>query len=130
MAQQPVELILMRQLASSLDMPIAMFDPEGKLLFINEGAEHIFGYRLEDVGKVHWSELSADLDYWNDSGVHLPIGDRPVARAFAERRPVHLSLKVRTFDGKMRRIANTALPLVGQSGRFFGVLSILWELDR
>jgi PAS domain S-box-containing protein len=130
MSQQPVELILMRQLALSLDMPTAMFDHEGKLLFINEGAEQLYGYRLEDVGKVHFSELSADLEYWDEAGGHLAIGDRPVARAFAERRPVHLSLRIRAFDGAMRRIANTALPLVGQSGRFFGVLSILWELDR
>ncbi len=130
MSQQPVELILMRQLTLSLDMPIAMFDLDGKLLFVNEGGERLFGWRLEDVGKVHFSELSADLEYWEERGGHLPIGDRPVARAFAERRPVHLSLRIRAFDGAMRRVANTALPLVGQSGRFFGVLSILWELDR
>jgi PAS domain S-box-containing protein len=130
MSQQPVELILMRQLALSLDMPVVMFDPDGKLLFINEGAERIFGWRLEDIGKVHFSELSADLDYWDEDGGHLPIGDRPVARTFAERKPVHLSLRIRAIDGAMRRVANTALPLVGQSGRFFGVLSILWELDR
>lgn len=130
MSQQPVELILMRQLAASLSMPIVMFDADGMMLFMNEGGERVFGRRMEDIERTHFSNLSADLDYWDDKGVHLPIGERPVATAFAERRPVHRNLKIRTLDGAMRRVANTAFPLVGQSGRFLGVLSILWELER
>jgi len=130
MSQQPVELILLRQLAASLAMPVVMFDAEGMLLFVNEGAERLMGRRMEEIGRVHLTALSADFDYWDETGAHLTIAERPVATAFATRRPVHQNLKVRTPDGAMRRVANTALPLVGQSGRFFGVLSILWELER
>jgi hypothetical protein len=42
-----VELILMRQLASYLAMPILLFDPAGNLLFYNEPAEALVGRRFD-----------------------------------------------------------------------------------
>ncbi|MBW2374226.1 MAG: PAS domain-containing protein, partial [Deltaproteobacteria bacterium] len=38
-----VELILLRQLASQLAMPIIVVDPRGDLLYFNEAAEAILG---------------------------------------------------------------------------------------
>jgi len=38
MSHKPVELILMRQLASYLAMPIFVVDPVGNVLFYNEPA--------------------------------------------------------------------------------------------
>ena len=39
MPQQEIEVILMRQLASYLAMPILVVDTEGDLVFFNEAAE-------------------------------------------------------------------------------------------
>ena len=44
-AQKPLEIILMRQLASYLAMPIFLVDPRGDMLFYNERAEAILGTR-------------------------------------------------------------------------------------
>ena len=43
MAQHAIEVILMRQLASYLAMPILLVDPVGTLLFYNKPAEGLLG---------------------------------------------------------------------------------------
>lgn len=127
MPQQPVELILMRQLASSLVMPIFIVSAEGQVVFLNEAAEHLFGRRFDEIGQMNIPELSALFEYWDDDGKFVPVEDRPVATALAERKPVHRTYTIRALDNTKRRIAYTAVPLVGQSGRFLGVVGIFWE---
>jgi PAS domain-containing protein len=46
MPQLEIEMILMRQLASYLAMPIFIVDPVGNLVFYNEPAESILGRRF------------------------------------------------------------------------------------
>jgi hypothetical protein len=50
MAQHPIEVILMRQLASSLAVPILVVDPAGTLLFYNTPAEGLLGQRYARRG--------------------------------------------------------------------------------
>jgi PAS domain-containing protein len=53
----PVELILMRQLASYLATPIFLVDAGGTLVFYNEAAEGLLGRRFEDLpemGRDEW----------------------------------------------------------------------------
>ena len=52
MAQKPIELILMRQLASSLVMPIFLVDTSGTLVYYNEPAEQILGVRFDEIGEM------------------------------------------------------------------------------
>ena len=57
MAQQEIEVILIRQLASYLAMPIVIVNPEGTLLFYNEPAEQLLAMRFEEQGELtgEWS---------------------------------------------------------------------------
>ena len=52
MSQKPIELILMRQLASTLAMPIFLVDADGTLAFYNEPAERVLGMRFEETGEM------------------------------------------------------------------------------
>ena len=64
MAQKAIELILMRQLASSLAMPIFLVDASGNLLFYNEPAEQLLGSRFDETGEMsmkEWSSLFAPI---------------------------------------------------------------------
>jgi len=61
MPQQAIEVILMRQLASYLAMPIFLVDPSGDLLFYNEPAEALLGHRYEETGEmplVQWAQVT------------------------------------------------------------------------
>ena len=49
MAQQPIELILFRQMAHLLAVPVFLVDSHGDLVFLNEAAEHLLGIRFDDL---------------------------------------------------------------------------------
>lgn len=61
----PIQLILIRQLAGYLSVPLFLVDPQGNLLFYNEPAEIILGRRFEETGKMsaeEWSTAFTPLD--------------------------------------------------------------------
>ena len=47
----PIQIILIRQLAGYLSVPLFLVDPKGDLLFYNEPAEAILGRRFEETGR-------------------------------------------------------------------------------
>ena len=71
MAQKAVELILMRQLASYLAVPIFLVDPEGNLLYYNEPAERLLGRRYDETGEMpalSAEQISAEVDREVETG--------------------------------------------------------------
>ena len=122
--QRPIELILLRQLASYLDMPIFVVDAEGQLVYYNEPAEPLLGVRFDEVGTMEMSDWLAAFRPADPSGVILPENEVPLVVALRERRPVHGNLSISGLDGLRRQIGSTALPLSGQDGTFIGALAI------
>jgi PAS domain-containing protein len=126
-AQKPVEIILMRQLASYLAMPIFLVDPRGDMLFYNERAEAILGSRYEETGEMPLEEWSTVFEPTDENGLALPARMLPLSIALYERRASHRVLRIRGLDGVSRRIGVTAFPLEGQGGRHLGAVAIFWE---
>ena len=127
MAQREIEVILTRQLASYLTLPIFIVDPEGTLLFYNEPAEAILGSRFEETGEMpvgEWGEIYTATDH---DGTPLPAEDLPLMIALRHRRPAHRRLIIRGLDAVRREIEVTAFPLVGQAGRHLGAVALFWE---
>ena len=50
MPNQEIEIILSRQWADNLSIPVFLVDTKGNLLFFNEPAEAILGLRFEETG--------------------------------------------------------------------------------
>lgn len=50
MPAHEIEIILSRQLADCLTVPVFIVNPEGSLIFYNEPAEQILGQKLQDTG--------------------------------------------------------------------------------
>jgi PAS domain-containing protein len=127
MSQKAVELILMRQLASSLAMPIFLVDPAGDLLFYNEPAEQLLGSRYDETGEMsvgQWSSLFTPI---GEDGAPLPGEALPLNIALHKHRAAHLAFWIRGLDGVSRKIGATAFPLEGQGGRQLGAVGIFWE---
>ncbi len=121
-----IELILARQLASYLALPIMIFDSLGTLIFYNEPAESILGERFEETGEIQVVDLAGLYDPTDHKG--RPIGDRSPARtAHFKRRPAHHRFWIWGRDGVRRHIEASAFPLIGRSGRFLGVMELFWE---
>jgi PAS domain-containing protein len=126
MPQYEIEVILFRQLASSLAMPIFIVDPEGTLIFYNEPAEEILGRRFEETGELDTKEWSSVFSPTDEQGRPLPRESLPLTIALERRRPAHVRLWIRGLDQVPRHIDVTALPLIGQSQRFLGAAAIFW----
>jgi PAS domain-containing protein len=126
--QREVELILMRQVASYLALPIFIVDPGGTLIYYNEPAEGLLGCRYDEQGEMPvevWSTVFVPKD---DKGDPLPAEELPLVRALAEKRPAHGRMVIDGMDGRRRTLDVTGLPLIGQSGRELGALAVFWEV--
>jgi len=120
-------MILAKQLASYLAMPIFLVDPEGNLLYYNEPAEALLGYRYEEHGELTADEWSTIWEPRADDGSPLPPEQLPLMVALTRRQPAHRHMAITGLDGIKRQIEVTAFPIEGQGGRHLGAVAILWE---
>jgi PAS domain-containing protein len=126
-AQKAIEVILARQLASYLAMPIFLVDAVGTLVYYNEPAERILGQRFDETGEMLAAEWATAFAPTDDAGRPLAPESVPLMIAHVERRPAHANLWIRGLDHVARRIEATALPLVGSGDRYVGALVAFWE---
>ena len=127
-ASKVIQIILARQLASSVAMPILLVDADGTLIFYNEPAEALLNQRFEETGEIpadEWNRLVAVAD--EERNPVLPE-DRPMRAALLQRRPVSRTLWTRSGDSEWRHLQVTAFPLVGEGGHLLGVMNIFWEI--
>lgn len=126
-ADRPIELLLMRQLASYLTTVIFLVGPDGSLLFFNEPAERLVGLRFEEADPMAAEEWAERLQSTDETGKSIPFDERPLIVALRRQRPAHRQFSLRGFDQAIHRIEGLAFPLVGQAGRQLGAVGIFWE---
>jgi PAS domain-containing protein len=121
-------VILTRQLASYLAMPIFIVDPQGTLIFYNEPAEMILGLRFDETGEMPFAEWAAVFTPMDERGSPLAPAALPLAIALGERRSAHSDFYIRGMDHVLRHIEVTAFPLMGQASRNLGAVALFWEV--
>jgi PAS domain-containing protein len=126
MPQRDIGLILMRQLASGMAVPMLIADETGDLLFFNEPAEVLLGQRFDEVGDMPLDRRRKILAFRDEQGNPVPDDQPPLVVALRERRPVHRRVWMRGFDGRDRAIEVTAFPLVGGGGHLIGGVAMFW----
>ena len=127
MPQRDIGLILMRQLASGLAVPMLLADHEGDLLYFNEPAEVLLGRRFDDVGDLSLDLRRRLLAFRDEDGNPLPPDQPPLVVALRERRPVHRRVWMHGLDGVDRAIEAVAFPLLGGGGLLIGGVAMFWE---
>ncbi len=125
----PVELILMRQLASYLATPIFLVDADGTLVFYNEAAEGLLGRRFEDLPEMGRDEWLQAFQPHQLDGSPLSPDDNPLPAALADGREHHRTVAIIGFDGHERQISVTAFPLIGQARRMAGAVAVFWPSE-
>jgi PAS domain-containing protein len=126
-AQLPIELILVRQLASGLAVPVFVVDTAGDLLYLNEAAEALLGLRFDELGDVSFAEWTTAFTPRTPDGRRTDASELPLVVALRERRPVHGPLDIVGSDGVARSIQVTAIPLVGTHSELLGGIALFWE---
>ena len=130
MAQHGVEVILARHLAENLALPMFIVDPQGNLIFFNEPAESVLGLRFGDTGLLPASEWSTMFEPVDQNGTPIAPEELPLVIAMNRSHPTHKAFWIRGLDKKLRHIELTAFPIIGQSGRISGAVSIFWEVPK
>jgi PAS domain-containing protein len=126
----PIQIILIRQLAGYIGVPLLLADPKGDLLFYNEPAEAIVGLRFEETGAIPaqtWTSMFAPTD---EQGQPIPPEELPLIIALATRRPAYKRFHIRGMNGVRRHIEVASIPIVGLQGEFLGATSLFWEVQE
>jgi PAS domain-containing protein len=128
MSQNEIEIILARHLAEHLVIPVFIVNTQGDLLYYNEPAETILGYRFDETGTLpasQWGTMFNPVDWHNNP---LKPEELPLVIATIQQRPDHRSFWIEGMDHKRRKLEVTAFPLINQSKRFVGAIAFFWEI--
>jgi PAS domain-containing protein len=129
MTQREVELILVRQLASYLTIPIFVVDSKGTLIFFNEPAEAFLARRFEETEELTLEEWTALIAPSNEDGSPLRQDQRPIMTSLEDHRPAHAKIWITNQVGERREIEVTTFPIVGQAGRDLGAVALFWGVE-
>ena len=128
MGQPGIEIILMRQLASYLAVPILIVDRNRDLLFFNESAEPILGRRFDETGKINRGEWAASFRPTDANGLPLPPEEQPLTRAIDRGEPSYRRSWMTGLDGIARVIEGLAFPIATRESGLMGAAGIFWEV--
>ena len=127
--QKPLELILARNLMSSLSTPAFLVDEDGMLVFFNEAASLLLGRRFEEVGKMGPEEWGTAFGPFDQDGNQIPFDDLPLTIALRKGRPAHARHRIRSLDGEDHEIEVSAMPILAAGGSR-GAMAIFWPIER
>ncbi len=127
MTAPAIQMVLLKQVASYLAMPIFVVDAEGALVYYNEPAEELLGHRYEETEQIPlelWGRMWTPTD---SRGELLSPERLPLGIAVRERKPTQETMWIQGMDGVTRRITITAIPIDGGASELLGALAIFWE---
>ena len=128
MSQQSVEMILVRQLAGYLFVPVVVVDTAGTVIFYNEPAEQILGVRFEETGRIDPEEADRLIQLSDDPATATEETRRPLVTALQQRRPTHARRwLLRRGDRVRLQVELTAFPVIDQDDRLLGAVAMFWE---
>jgi PAS domain-containing protein len=125
--QKSLVLILAREFASQLAMPMFIIDGGGNLVFYNEPAEQFLGQSFAETGEMAASELEETFQIENLEGEPLARPERAIGQALYEYQPTHAKRRLRSVNGVWRTVEVTAFPLMTGVDEIGGVVAIFWE---
>lgn len=125
-AQQPLDLILARNLMSVLETPSFLVDNDGQMVFFNEAAGDMLGKQFEEIGRLSREEWNA-IGPVDANGKPVTSEKMPLAVALREGRPAHGRFCICTDADKIVEVETSALPLFS-GGDFHGALVVFWPV--
>ncbi len=127
-AQKPLELILARNLLSSISTPAFLVGEQGELLFYNEAAGALVGRRFEETGIMSAQEWTTEFGPFDSDEHPMGYDEIPATVALRENRPYHGNFRICAAGGIHQDIAASAIPIVGPGGST-GAIVIFWPVD-
>ena len=128
-AQKPLELILARNLLSSIATPAFLVGDQGALLFFNDAAAAMLGKRFEETGTLSADEWTGEFGPFGADEEPIPYDEIPATIAIRAARPFHGNFRICAAGGQRQDVAASAIPIVGPGGSS-GAIVIFWPVDE
>ncbi|MBA2763359.1 MAG: PAS domain-containing protein [Thermoleophilaceae bacterium] len=128
MSQKPIELILARNLLSSLTTPAFLVDDHGALVFYNDAAATLVGRRFEERGQMAASDWTEQFGPADPEGRPVSWEDLPLTKALFAGRAIHSKMHLKVLDGTVHEIEVSALPIFATGGTR-GAMAIFWPVE-
>jgi PAS domain-containing protein len=128
--RREIEVILARQLAGYLALPIVIVDPSQVVVYYNEPAEQMLGRGFDEGAAIPGADWSRAFEFTDDTGAPVPTAEMPIGAALRTRKVIHGTFWMRGLDGVRHHLDGTGIPLVGNAGRFLGVIGIFSEIEQ
>lgn len=124
--QKPLELILARNLLTSLSTPAFLVDSDAALVFFNEAAAALLGRSFEEVGRLSAEEWSATFGPFDADGEPMLVEGLATTEAVRAGRPAHAKFSIRAANGELTRIESSAFPLIVNDEGSSGAMILFW----
>ena len=124
--QRPLELILARNLLSSLSTAALLVDDDGIIAFYNESAGEMLGRRFEEAGPMTAQEWGLAHGPFDDDGEAIPFRELDLTQGLRRGRAGHSRFHIRSHDGADHCIEASAMPIVA-TGNQRGAMVFFWE---
>ncbi len=126
-AQKPLELILARNLLSSISTPAFLVGEGGVLLFYNDAAAALLGRRFEEAGNLSAGDWTGEFGPFDADGRPIPYDEIPATVALRANRPFHGTFRIGRPGVEPYEIEASAIPIVGTGGSSGGIV-IFWPI--
>jgi PAS domain-containing protein len=127
--QKPLELILARNLLTSISTPAFLIDSDTAVVFYNESAAALLGRSFEDAGRMSAEEWTAAFGPLDTEGAPVEVDSLEVTAAIRDGRPSHGTFTIRTAGGERTTIEASAFPIVTSEHGSSGAMILFWPLS-
>lgn len=125
-----LEMILSKQLADCLSVPVFLVDAKGNLEFYNEQAELLIARKFEEAGPMPKEEWGTVFNTRDEMGNLIPPEENPLWISLVQKIPSFKKMWVQNLEGEEFKIHLTSYPIVGKDEVFSGAVAIFWRVDE
>jgi PAS domain-containing protein len=128
-AQKPLELILARNLLTSISTPAFLLDEGSRLVFYNEAAGALLGVSFEETGRMDPVEWTQSFGPFDDDDRPIELSELEITHSIRDGRPAHSRFCIRSARGEKHSIEASAFPIIASEAGTSGAMIFFWPLD-
>ena len=129
-SQKPLELILARNLLTSISTPAFLLDADAAVVFYNEAAAALLGRSFEDVGRMSAKQWTETFGPFDNDDAPLDVDGMATTEAIRAGRPAHGNFTIRGANGERISIEASAFPIVASEHGSSGAMILFWPLSE
>lgn len=127
--QRPLELILARNLLSTLSTPAFLVNQPGDIVFYNEAAGILLGRRFEENGAMSAADWLEAFGPFDEDGNAIPLEKQTLTVALRHNRPGHARVRMRALGSDAKHLVEVSgVPVIGNDG-FLGAMIFMWRAE-